>query len=106
MRNVEGRGEIGGLRAVGIRRTEVLRMILAEAALLGVFGGLVGAAIALGIGLVIFEVLIGDPLLVFGWDSARYLVLGFVFAVLASLVSGLYPAMKAANDPPVESLRG
>lgn len=106
MSTVERRGEIGVLRAVGVRRYEVLRMILAEAAFLGVFGGLIGCGIALAIGLVLFEVLLGDPLLVFAWESARYLLLGFVFAVMASLVSGIYPAMKAANDPPVESLRG
>ena len=106
MSTVERRGEIGVLRAVGIRRSEVLRMILAEAAFLGVIGGLVGMVLSLGVGLVLFDVLVGDPTLVFGWQSARYLVLGFGFAVFASLLSGLYPAWKAANDRPVDSLRG
>ncbi|SEF54416.1 ABC transporter permease [Halobellus limi] len=106
MSTIERRGEIGVLRAVGIRRGEVLRMILAEAAFLGVGGGVVGAAASLGVGLVIFQVLSGDPLLVFGWPSVRYLLLGFGFAVVASLLSGIYPAWKAANDPPVEALRG
>ncbi|SDY37618.1 ABC transporter permease [Halobellus clavatus] len=105
MSTIERRGEIGVLRAVGIRRGEVLRMILAEAAFLGIIGGFVGAALSLGVGLVAFEVLAGDATLVFGWASVRYLLLGFGFAVVASLLSGLYPAWKAANDPPVEALR-
>ncbi|MFA1612206.1 ABC transporter permease [Halobellus rubicundus] len=106
MSTIERRGEIGVLRAVGIRRGEVLRMILAEAAFLGVIGGVVGAALSLGVGLAAFEVLVGDATLVFGWASIRYLILGFGFAVVASVLSGLYPAWKAANDPPVEALRG
>lgn len=105
MSTVERRGEIGVLRAVGIRRIEVLRMILAEAAFLGAVGGVVGVLVSLGLGLVLFEVLVGDAMLVFVWGSLRYLLLGFVFAVGASLLSGLYPAWKAANNRPVDSLR-
>ena len=106
MSTIERRGEIGVLRAVGIRRGEVLRMILAEAAFLGVIGGVVGAAASLGVGVVIFEILSSDPTLVFEWQSLRYLGYGFGFAVVASVLSGLYPAWKAANDLPVEALRG
>lgn len=106
MSTIERRGEIGVLRAVGIRRIEVLRMILAEAAFLGIVGGFTGAIIALAVGVVLFQVLTGDPMLAFGWASSQYLVYGFGFAVAASVLSGLYPAWKAANDPPVESLRG
>ncbi|KZN26395.1 ABC transporter permease [Haladaptatus sp. R4] len=103
---IERRGEIGVLRAVGIRRGEVLRMILAEAAFLGGIGGVVGAGVSLAVGLLLFQLLAGDPVQVFGWESSQYLVYGFGFAVVASVLSGLYPAWKAANDPPVESLRG
>ncbi|GAB7011853.1 ABC transporter permease [Halolamina salina] len=106
MSTIERRGEIGVLRAVGIRRGEVLRMILTEAGLLGVIGGAVGAVVALGVGLLLNQVLFNDPTLVFEWASMQYLVFGFAFAVVASLLSGLYPAWKAANERPVETLRG
>ena len=106
MSTIERRGEIGVLRAVGIRRGEVLRMILIEAAFLGAIGGLAGVLISLVIGLALFQVLAGDAMIVFEWESARYLVYGFLFAIGASVVSGLYPAWKAANDRPVEALRG
>ena len=106
MSTIERRGEIGLLRAVGIRRMEVLRMILAEAALLGLVGAVVGVVLSLGVGLLLNDYLFGEPGLVFQWNSLRYLLYGFGFGIGASLLSGLYPAWKAANDPPVEALRG
>lgn len=106
MSTIERRGEIGVLRAVGITRGEVLRMILSEAMFLGVIGGLVGVGVAVGVGYLIFDLVVGEPMLVFGPAAARHLLTAFGFAVVASLLSGAYPAWKAANDPPVESLRG
>nr|WP_058984665.1 ABC transporter permease [Halobacterium noricense] len=106
MSTIERRGEIGVLRAVGIRRSEVLRMLLTEAGFLGLVGGLSGAVVSMGVGFVIFEALVGDPMAALAWSSSRYLVYGVGFALVASLLSGLYPAWKAANERPVESLRG
>ncbi|WP_394348117.1 ABC transporter permease [Halorubrum sp. SD690R] len=106
MSTIERRGEIGVLRAVGVRRGEVLRMILTEAAFLGVVGGLVGAAGSLVVGVVMFNVLAGDPALALAWSSSRYLLYGFIFALVASILSGIYPAWKAANESPVDALRG
>ncbi len=105
MSTIERRGEIGVLRAVGVRRGEVLRMILAEAAFLGVLGGIVGAGCSLAVGYFLHQLIAGDPALVFRWPSSRYLVYGMVFAVGASVLSGAYPAWKAANEHPVDALR-
>lgn len=106
MSTIERRGEIGVLRAVGIRRGEVLRMILTEAAFLGTLGGIVGAFGSLCVGAIMFRILVGDATAVLQVDSVRYLLSGFLFAVFASVLSGIYPAWKAANDSPVEALRG
>lgn len=105
MSTVERQGEIGVLRAIGITRGEVLRMILTEAVFLGVIGGVLGVVISAGIGIVLFEFLLGSPLQVFNWPSAQYLLYGMGFAVVASTISGVYPAWKAANERPVEALR-
>jgi putative ABC transport system permease protein len=51
------------------------------------------------------QALLGDPL-AFSDRSLQYLAFGFGFGIVASLLSGLYPAWRAASDPPVESLRG
>jgi putative ABC transport system permease protein len=105
MSTVERRGEIGVLRAVGITRGEILRMILTEAVFLGTIGGVLGVVVSVGVGVILFEFLVGSPLNAFRWQSAQYLLYGMVFAVTASALSGVYPAWKAANERPVEALR-
>ncbi|RLM40494.1 ABC transporter permease, partial [Haloferax sp. Atlit-105R] len=57
MSTIERRSEIGVLRAVGVRRQDVLRMILTEATLLGLIGGAVGAALSALIGAVLYNAL-------------------------------------------------
>ena len=102
----ERRGEIGVLRAVGIHRDQVLRTLLVEATLLGVGGGalgvVVGAAtvvlVALNTRLPLEAVLVPTNALVAAG--------AFAFGVAVALVGGLYPAYRAAWEPPVESLRG
>jgi len=106
MSTVERREEIGVLRAVGVQRTSVLRILLAEAALLGLVGGAVGVVISVLVGGVINHFMLDDALMVFRAGNLRYLGVALGFAVLISLLSGVYPAWKAANERPVEALRG
>jgi len=102
----ERRGEIGVLRAVGIHRDEVLRTLLVEATLLGVGGGalgtLLGTVVVVGIALATRLPLSA----VFVPTNALVALGAFGFGVLVALVGGLYPAYRAAWEPPVESLRG
>ena len=102
----ERRGEIGVLRAVGIHRQQVLRTLIIESTLLGVAGGFVGACggvitvIAVGMNTQLPISAIFVPL------NALIVFIGFGFGVIVALIGGLYPAYKAAWEPPVESLRG
>jgi putative ABC transport system permease protein len=102
----ERRGEIGVMRAVGIHRKQVLRTLLVEATLLGVVGGAVGAV--LGIVAVIVTATQTDlPLWAVLLPGNAVVPLGaFAFGVFVALVGGLYPAYRAAWEPPVEALRG
>ncbi len=102
----ERRGEIGVLRAVGIHRGQVLRTLLVEASLLGVGGGALG--VVLGTAVVVAIALTTRlPLSAVLVPTNGLVALGaFAFGVLVALVGGLYPAYRAAWEPPVESLRG
>ena len=105
MSTVERREEIGVLRAVGFQKRDVLKIMLSEAVLLGIVGGILGAVFSLVAGMVINHFIVGDALLVFRPSNFLYVGLAFAFGVGTSLLSGLYPAWKAANERPVEALR-
>jgi len=105
MSAVERRQEIGVLRAVGYQKRDVLVVMLTEAVLLGVGGGVVGVVFSAAAGLVINQVILGDPTFTFAPTNLGFFAAAFAFAFVTSLLSGLYPAWKAANRDPVEALR-
>jgi len=96
--------EIGVLRALGWRNARVLRMILGEALVLSVVGGLLGNALG---ALMIYGVN-QIPVLMGMMDNAYSPTL-FVQAMLVALflgaMGGLYPAWRASRLQPVEAMR-
>jgi putative ABC transport system permease protein len=97
--------EIGLRRAVGETRRSILLQFLFEAAVLGLLGGTIGvvlgsAAVGLG-GYGLKQVFSEFAARVEPWS----LVAGFGLSVLAGLVAGLLPAMRAARLDPVVALR-
>ncbi|MFC7115886.1 ABC transporter permease [Natronoarchaeum sp. GCM10025703] len=105
MSTVERREEIGVMRAVGVKKGEVLRMMLIEAGLLGLVGAVGGVVVSillaagLYLGTTVGLDILLDPTNLF------YLALAFTFGIAVSLLSGLYPAWKAASERPVDALR-
>lgn len=92
--------EIGLRMAVGARRSDILRQFLIEAVAVASAGGLIG--LVSGFGLAYFiSYLIGFPTLV----SALSVILGIGVSSAVGIVSGLYPAWRAAAMDPVEAMR-
>ncbi len=92
--------EFGILKAVGWTRGDVARLIVVEAAGLGVAGGIVGASL----GIVVVEVL--GHILPFEPLATPWVVgLGAVGAVALAVAGGLYPAWRAASLDPVRAIR-
>jgi len=93
--------EIGVRRALGARRSEVLRQFLTEAAFLSGTGGLAGVLLAWGLGLLITLLAPGFSAVAPAWA----VLAGLVASVVTGLVAGYLPARRAAHLDPVEALR-
>jgi putative ABC transport system permease protein len=108
---LERRREIGIMKAIGASDGDVKKLFFAEAGAMGVLGGVVGVVLGWLIGHVINlgtniylkrQALPPESF----WSVPWWLVgAAIVFAFVVSLVSGLYPAARAARLDPVQALR-
>ena len=92
--------EIGVRRAVGAKKRNVMTQFITEAVVLCQVGGLMGVALGL-IGGNVAGVLLKLPLVL----PLDWVLLGMAICSLVGIIFGTYPAWRAANLDPVESLR-
>ena len=92
--------EIGIRRAIGAKKRNVLTQFILEAVVLCELGGLIGVALGVAGGNLGAVYLKTPPVIPFDW-----VVIGLVICSLVGIVFGTYPAIKAANLDPVDSLR-
>ncbi|WGK94644.1 MULTISPECIES: ABC transporter permease [Flavobacterium] len=92
--------EIGVRKALGAKKSTIAFQFFIETLLIGQLGGLVG---------IIFGILIGfgiataiDFAFVIPWGA---IIAAFITSFIVAIVSGLYPAIKAAVLDPIEALR-
>lgn len=108
---LERRREIGIMKAVGASDADVRGLFFAEAGAMGLLGGVCGTALGWIIGRVInFGTNIYLKRQGFPpehiWSVPVWLVAGALgFSFVVSLLSGLYPASRAARLDPVQALR-
>ena len=99
----ERRQEIGLFRALGFRQRHVMYIILGEAALVSLLGGVLGWLLGMGTAILLAPRLAGTTMGV-SWDP--WLALGAVGgALLVGLLASLYPARSAARMDPTAALR-
>lgn len=114
--------EIGLMKAVGATNQDVMSVFLAEAGSIGFLGGVGGVLLAMGVNAVINVV--GQPLIsqggigimgpgMPGQEVAQTLtatplwlpIFAILFAALIGVVSGIYPAIRAAALSPIHALK-
>ena len=107
---LERRREIGIMKALGASDADVQGLFFAEAGAMGLVGGAVGVTLGWAIGrLINFGMNIYLERQNFPaaqiWSVPLWLVVGaIIFSILVSLLSGLYPASRAARLDPVQAL--
>lgn len=94
--------EIGIRRAVGARARDIFLQIIIEAVSISVMGGLLGILVGFGLVQLLSAIAPGDnePFI-----SAASIVISVVFAFVAGILSGIYPALQASRLDPIQALR-
>jgi putative ABC transport system permease protein len=93
--------EIGVRRAVGARWRDILVQFLVEAVVVSMLGGLIGVLLGFVAIRIIAHIEPALPVTLSSWNVA--MALGF--SALVGIVSGVFPAVRAADLDPVEALR-
>jgi putative ABC transport system permease protein len=92
--------EIGIRRAVGAKKRNIMTQFIMEAVMICEVGGVIGVLLGIAGGNVVAYLLKVSPVIPFDW-----VVLGLLICSLVGIIFGTYPAYKAANLDPIESLR-
>jgi len=92
--------EIGIRKAVGARKSSILVQFLFEAIILCIVGGLLGIFIGIIVGNFAGSFLNAQSAIPVDW-----VIIGITMCIIVGIIFGTYPAYKAANLDPIESLR-
>ncbi|UCD20828.1 MAG: ABC transporter permease [archaeon] len=99
--------EIGIMKSIGAKNSNILSIFLIEAGMLGLVGGLIGVAIGIGLGKMAQAIAygaLGSSLLQVSFPA--WLIIGaLVFSFVVGCVAGTLPAVRASRLKPVEALR-
>ena len=93
--------EIGICKAVGATKRNIMIQFLTEAVVICQLGGLVGIVMGVSIGYLL-TIFVFNGSFQIPW---LWIFIGITVCLITGLISGIYPAMKAAKLDPIESLR-
>lgn len=100
----ERKREIGIFRAIGFRKSHIMRIIFLEALIVGFIAGIMGYILGVVLPHVIGPIALGMKSV--RWAIDPSLAIGAIFlSVLIGILSSVYPALHASKMDPTEALR-
>ncbi len=93
--------EIGLLRAIGAEQKTIFQLFLLEALTLSTIGGCTGILLG-GCCVIMLQLLLPELPLQLAWG---YILFAFLLSLVIGMISGVFPAIKAAQWQPLEALR-
>jgi putative ABC transport system permease protein len=96
--------EIGIRKAIGAKRRDILLQFLIEAAAVSLTGGLIGLLLAMGGASLMGNISLGN-ISAQAEISPSIVIIALSVSIGIGLISGTYPAFRAARMDPIESLR-
>ena len=97
--------EIGLMKALGAANERILVMFILEAGFIGLIGGIIGILLGYGISALISFIGTSSGFALTAVMTPEITIGALVFALIIGIVSGLLPAIRAANLDPVVALR-
>ncbi len=103
---IERTREIGIMKAIGATNTNILEIFLIESALLGFIGGVIGCFVG-----TLFSSIVSffaSRMLSMKFEAVvtpQIILFSIIFSTIVGIISGLFPARRAAKLQPVEALR-
>ncbi len=98
--------EIGVMKAIGATNYNVMEIFLVESSLLGLIGGVIGCTI----GFILSQIItaLAENFLPVPFETVvtiEMIAMSLLFSTIVGIISGLWPARKAAKMQPVDALR-
>ncbi|OYT27431.1 MAG: ABC transporter permease [Candidatus Altiarchaeales archaeon ex4484_96] len=99
--------EIGVMKAVGAKNSDILVLFMIESGTIGLVGGLVGCVIGGGLskGVEYIAALLLDQVLIKASLTPELIIGSLAFSFIVGCISGMLPARQASQLKPVDALR-
>jgi putative ABC transport system permease protein len=93
--------EIGVMKAIGAKDSEILMLFLVEAILVGLVGAVLGIALGLVAGALVIQFVFDEFTLVLPYD---WVGISLAVGVLTGVIAGFLPARRATRIQPIQAL--
>lgn len=101
----ERKKEIGILKAVGAKKSDILLIFLLESGIIGLIGGTIGVLLGFGLASIVKIGAAQAGITINILISFNIVILALGFSFLIGIISGMIPAYIASSQEPVDALR-